>query len=430
MKLLESIKLPDDIECIYEPLEDLETCIYFQNNINTYTDEDLKVSNQIKVKLREKKIKFKSTVLIQCVFSNRFNRKSKIIHFYPLFQSFYNIFLYFQSQYWMRLCLLFVYVRSSSFEYLNNENIELRKHLKTCVSHLNTWLDTKMQLIAAQNKPDLVRPTDINLDMDSVDLAKIKRSSQDILSRLIAISNQYHKTDGRLQQLEMNVDSYKVEVISKELNRLKEAIDACQENFHTITLIYNKCLSHKTLDVVNDQETETECAKVDAERIDNKGDLTPVEESREYFGMRDLKDHRDTDSDTDGEESHQLRRTASYEDELNSIDKRLTRSFFAPVLKQLKTKIDPIKEQMKERELNFLLSRGIDRERIINFNEEQQDACKSDNDSDCDSDYSDNVKPKQRPDRYNEMRSFLEQKQQVLFMPVHLPSNGNEDILE
>lgn len=43
VKLLESNKLFEHIECMYEPLEDLSTCIYFQKDIDEFTSDDIKV---------------------------------------------------------------------------------------------------------------------------------------------------------------------------------------------------------------------------------------------------------------------------------------------------------------------------------------------------------------------------------------------------
>lgn len=44
VKLLESIALPEHIELMYEPLEDLSSSVYFQKNISEFTSDDIKVS--------------------------------------------------------------------------------------------------------------------------------------------------------------------------------------------------------------------------------------------------------------------------------------------------------------------------------------------------------------------------------------------------
>lgn len=43
VKLIESIPLPEHIEVMYEPLEELSTCIYFQKSIDQFTSDDIKV---------------------------------------------------------------------------------------------------------------------------------------------------------------------------------------------------------------------------------------------------------------------------------------------------------------------------------------------------------------------------------------------------
>lgn len=44
VKRLELILLPNHIESMYEPLEELTTCIYFQRNIDEFTSDDIKVN--------------------------------------------------------------------------------------------------------------------------------------------------------------------------------------------------------------------------------------------------------------------------------------------------------------------------------------------------------------------------------------------------
>lgn len=109
------------------------------------------------------------------------------------------------------------------------------------------------------------------------------------------------------------------------------------------------------------------------------------------------------------------------------IDMEITRLSFAPVLKQLKRKISPIQTQMKEREMQFLLSKGIDREKIINFDKTEENQIQTQM---LDEETSTPLKPKtkQPGDRYEETRSFLQQKQTFMIIPAnHLPSQTYEE---
>lgn len=44
VKFLEQLQLPEQIESNYDPLEDLNDCIYFQRSIKELSEEDIKVS--------------------------------------------------------------------------------------------------------------------------------------------------------------------------------------------------------------------------------------------------------------------------------------------------------------------------------------------------------------------------------------------------
>lgn len=47
VKEIERIRLPEHIERNYQPLEELNDCIYFQKNINDLSSDDLKVCKYI-----------------------------------------------------------------------------------------------------------------------------------------------------------------------------------------------------------------------------------------------------------------------------------------------------------------------------------------------------------------------------------------------
>lgn len=329
---------------------------------------------------------------------------------------------------------------------MNEGSIELRKNLRTNVKQLNENVCQK------QRSPDVNWQEKQRAKNDdtivSTDIFKIKRSSMDVLCRLIAIVNQYQNTDDRIQVLDKCTNKQQLMDILNEMKRVNESLCTCQTDFETLKLIYTKCLM-KSNDLPNEMEqnaNKTEpTPSIDEQNtsisLSDKNHLE--EESGEYFAMRDIKNTGDTDSD---EDDNQNRRSNKWYDELDNIDMKVTRSFFAPVLKQLKTKIDPIKDEMKEREMKFLLSKGIDRERILEFDKNNDDdttaqernAEHSDCESDEDGSASDEIliksktKSKYQASRYDEMRTFLEQKQQIQFLPLgNLPPlSGAEDVLE
>lgn len=358
-------------------------------------------------------------------------------------QAFYNIFLYFQSQFLTRLCLIVCYVQQSGLSYLNKESVQLQTNLRTHTKQLGIWLNENVR---PKKKPDenWQRKHAKSDAVVSTDIVKIKRSSMDVLCRLIAIVNQYQNTDDQIQLLNEHTNKQHLMEILNEMQRVNESLCACQEDFETLKLIYTKCLT-KT----NDLPIDVEQNQIQNESASTVDDLKPPldpndknpnldDENREYFAMRDIKNDEDSDSDDENQNARSTK--IKWYDELDNIDVKVTRSFFAPVLKQLKTKIDPIKEEMKEREMKYLLSKGIDREKIIEFDKNvdtpDQGSHTSDSDgSDSDSQNGDHnkAKTKQPTNRYNEMRAFLEQKQQIQFLPLGCnlpPLSGSEDVIE
>lgn len=47
VKILESISLPEHVDVLYEPLEDISTCIYFQKTAEEFTSDDIKVKTKL-----------------------------------------------------------------------------------------------------------------------------------------------------------------------------------------------------------------------------------------------------------------------------------------------------------------------------------------------------------------------------------------------
>lgn len=342
--------------------------------------------------------------------------------------------------------MIVCYVQQSGFRYLNEESIRLRINLRTNTEQLGIWLNENVR---QKKRPDAnwQEKHAKNDTIVSTDIFKIKRSSMDVLCRLIAIVNQYQSTDDQIQMLNESTNKQQLMDILNEMNRVNESLCACQEDCETLKLIYTKCLVKKfDLPIEVEQNSTPNEPVPSIDELNTSSDSNDKnhleDENREYFAMRDIKNEEE-ESDSDDDDNQNGRSTThKWYDELDNIDMKVTRSFFAPVLKQLKNKIDPIKEEMKEREMNYLLSRGIDREKIIEFDKNDDTPDQEHNNGGSDSGSEEDsasgeihIKAKTKPhaNRYNEMRAFLEQKQQIQFLPLggNLPPlSGSEDVIE
>ncbi|XP_031639004.1 uncharacterized protein LOC116351090 isoform X2 [Contarinia nasturtii] len=383
VKMLESIQLPDYTEMLYDPLEELSDCIYFQNS-ELFSSDHLK--------------------------------------------ALYNIFLFFQSQYLLRFYLTIRSNRKEGLKYLNSDNVRLRNCVKMYIEKLSSMFNASFQQIFQQKNLRGMKPKS---SMRNSDLSKIKRSSMDILCRLINITNEFHTIDNWVQ-FELEDDSG-IEVnrewinISKRMEQSKASLDICKSDFETFILINSKFFRQNVQSPIeDDDQSRSEHFTNTSMEIEDNENLVIEERNDEYFGIYDTISCKDNDG-----LNEIIRRKnipPSEQDECSCIDMEITRSSFAPVLKQLKMKILPIQTKMKERELKFLLSKGMDREKILNFDKKEDILlCETSTTS------TDNFKSKLKPshDRFEEMRSFLQQKPSVISIPPNnLPLNNYEDIIE
>lgn len=333
----------------------------------------------------------------------------------------YNIFLYFQSQYFLRIYLILHFSQKNGFKYLNKENICFRKNMKLRTEKLNFGLNTDVQQIFKLRKMDMLKSE--GNTPNNQDLQKMKKFSMDVFCRLFAITNKYQKIDEWIHSLEVNVHLNKNEMleISNELNKIKDSIDTCQGDLETLGLISNKLFDHtmpieQNGDLYKDKNIESNFSN----RSDENQTFNTEEESQEYFGINICEDTENESTDVKYV-AHDLQ---------EDMDMKVTQRCFAPVLKQLKSKINPIKTEMKERELKYLTSKGMDRDKIIEFVDNEDVQALEQNKDHMETRAKSQTKSS--GDRYNEARCLLQQKQQMLFMPsndLRSPSS-TEDILE
>lgn len=298
--------------------------------------------------------------------------------------------------------------------------------MKALTEKLVSWMNTSTYQICNNVHRKL---DDFRLEVSNPqnqDSLKMKSFSSDLLCRLTAIIQKYQSIDEWVHSHDMHTHIKKDEMlkISMELNLVKDSMNACQEDIEALNLIHNKCFT-QMFQIPN--ESNYDMSEKDAEnssnilkQFDDSQKCDIEEESREYFGMNICEE-------TENKNTEEKYLACSLQDELLNTDLKVTRLCFAPVLKQLKSKLSPIKTEMKERELKYLMSKGLDRDTIIKF-DENDDIQALKPDFGHTQTKSETKSPK---DRYYETRSFLQQKQQFMCMPLPLPLQlREEDILE
>lgn len=300
---------------------------------------------------------------------------------------------------------------------MNSENIQFRDKLKEHTNDLRSCTDEIIHRIKSKSKLTTLKIIN-ETNIKSTDVEKVKINSTDILCHLIAITSKFQDVDQRIQLIETSNPLWKEKIlsISVEITQAKELLSTCKDKFEIFETIHKRCLSQ-------DDETSIKQGKGElytylpnsSKSVDESSEMMAQDENREYFGLKSSFENEDEIVDIKNS-------SGNWEDTFNSNDMNLTRLSFAPVLRQLKSRIDPIKAEMKERELKFLMSKGIDREKIIEF--DQNDDSQSDM-------FAQNFGKTDLHDRYSETRSFLQQKQPFFLALASLPPPLNsEEIIE
>lgn len=332
----------------------------------------------------------------------------------------HNIFLFLQSQYLLRLCLVLVYNVSTGQKYLNNENIQFREKLKIHANELRSCTDECIHRIKSKCKLTTLQKIN-EANLESADIAKMKKGSIDILCRLIAITSKFQEIDQQIQLIESNNTLWQKVLLSTsvEIAQVKDLLATCQDEFEIFETIRKRCLSQDKKTPIKQEKDDSYTDSKNSTKSFEDSEMMTEDENREYFGLRSCPQ----DNESDNEIVDDKNGSDDWNDEINSNDMNITRLSFAPVLRQLKYKIDPIKAEMKERELKFLMLKGIDREKIIEFNQND--------DSQIDMFVKNKNEVKKLHDRYIETRSLL-QKKQLLSLPITglPPPSNSEEIIE
>lgn len=311
--------------------------------------------------------------------------------------------------------------------YIQSKLDALHAGLRLNIQHLESPLEF-LELKQTISKTKVLN-TNNGIGLDSSLLARVKRSSSDIACRLLALVREFQKIGGHIQSLQDNdlMNRQTFDNIMGELILCEEALVANMDDFRRMKLIFSKFM------ITNfniRQENTISNANIDAKEDGgqsetNRGETEDNVSGSDFFALCDSVGRPSSTSEDDFE-----RKKYEIEDELQEFDFEIARSSFAPVLRQLKMKIDPLKVAMKERELKFLIAKGFDRERILNT--EDTGCIFNVNNCGLDSTNSSHSSSKNNQRKYDELRALMQSKQQSMhLLPTIMPIPTNEEeILE
>lgn len=361
-------------------------------------------------------------------------------------QDLYNIFLYFQSQLLTRLCLTILFARKSAFKFLQKDVPRIQKEFNKATMEMTQYTDLLDNSRLLRDKLEMLAEAESTTAQNyySSTLSKIKRSSLDLLSRLIAVSNEYQNINNAIQAIAYNSQISDAEKsnysgIALRMRQIQQSFSDCQNDHLTLLLTYDSFL-FKSFNMKSEKVRITKSehvAKNDIETAENNNDdaaSSLSSENNDYFALRDSSDEFSSDDEDDAADKKASKGNYNVDEELANLDLKINKKYFAPVLKQLKTKIDPIKNDMNQRERRYLMSKGVDPEKLSKFSaKHSRVGLANSSHSDTDSDESKPKVPRSKQN-FDEMRKFLQQKQQFSLLPpsdnTTLPLTGTEDIIE
>lgn len=357
--------LPSKYDHIYEKLEDIKNSEPFSTNYIEFTFKDAKL--------------------------------------------FSNIFAYVQSHYLMRFGLAAAYHPVTNVIFC-----EFPKSRKLLNSHIAEHLLIFEKLTKPSNKSHFDKVRHV-LPTNSDSVTGLKNISLNFSSKTMILANDCRTLDIQIQNVfngEEDInnpiqkrDSF-LEIIPY-FRAIENNLGTCRDEFDRFYLSYNKFLNDnyniplkidvKSPDILNVKENQNSNVPVIV-------DETTKEILKDDFflvsgGAGDVQ-YETVDTDEDNI--------------LENASNRLVKSYFKPVLHQLRAKIDPINEQMKLKEKEVLAAKGI----IVD--EELLDDLKNERSTDDDEEIAihDLVNKKRKPQsKYSENRDFLISKSQN---PMHV----------
>lgn len=336
---------------------------------------------------------------------------------------FYNIFAYVQSHYLMRFGLVAAYYPIANVIFF--EFPKTRKLLNLQLADHNSIFEKLTKL--STNKTILEKHHQA-LPIVSDDVTRLKNNCLNFSSKIMIFANDCRNFDTEFQNLFNRGDKITnsknerdnfLDILPR-LQAIENNFTTCHEEFERFHLSFNKFLNDKYNIPVKIEVNSPNYNKNTVE--ENHSDtLNVVDETTKEV----LHDDFFLVSGGAGDEPNDQ---TDYKENIINVNNRLVKSYFRPVLNQLKAKIDPINEQMKIKEKEILAAKGI----AID-NELLDDDIIDKSTDDEENELHNFLKNKKTQSKFSENRDFLISKTQNTphfgFMPLPIKSMVNEDIV-
>lgn len=260
------------------------------------------------------------------------------------------------------------------------------------------------------SKSEVLEPVGGNLEQK--EMLRIRKLAQSFAAKILAVSLNCQHLDEELEEK----DPKNSKIILSAMSVIDGELAVCKDEYQRLVISYQKYLN-----------LEVAASKVDQETLNSA--LLPNSEVKVVSA--DAEPQQDDFFVLDGfEEDLEVERLTKT-DEIEEINSRIAKRYFKPVLRQLREKLEPIGEQMKERERKVLQAKGIE------FKEDLHDypATPGTPETSEDEGSDDEIQKKKIKSRrkYDEFREFLEKKEPInIFAGTLQPITNfmSEEVLE
>uniref|UniRef100_A0A336KFX7 CSON010353 protein n=1 Tax=Culicoides sonorensis TaxID=179676 RepID=A0A336KFX7_CULSO len=383
IKELESeYQISKKYELVYEPIEDLCQTEYFIKSLDEFSSKNIK--------------------------------------------EFLNLFLFVQSQYLLRLGLI-VATGDCDSDFIKYNTMNLSPLIDEQTTNCSYNFDLIM-FVASPDKENHSFKKVNERNQTPMDLLRAKSYSMSFVPKLLAVTHECVRLESALNNIIDNYDETdKEQDDMHDLLPIMSQIDSellmCQDEYQRLVITIQKFLNIAPVEKLNEIEDK---AFIDEEKAENKFEHDPRKVGESVFGYHDdffALDGMEDDEDLNEEKS----KTLDQEDD--HINRKIVKRTFKPVLKQLKSKIEPLATQMKEREKKVLTEKGIEVQDLQKSIGSTSDGSLSDSD---DEEKLRRKRENKSAQKYSEMREFLEQKQQLNLFGLKTPvaSLVQEDVIE
>uniref|UniRef100_W8ALR3 Vezatin n=1 Tax=Ceratitis capitata TaxID=7213 RepID=W8ALR3_CERCA len=418
-KLEAQYPLPARFAQYYSPMEELRECEYFKNNVTDYSPKHIK--------------------------------------------DFHNIFAYVQSQFLLRLALTIS--TKPSISELNAELVKIdclirqlvqeeENHFRNLAIELNKRKQLELEALNATKA----------MQNRSSPVAVLQDSSLKLSACMVAVAGECQALDITLQRLteteaEQKDNAKQLLQVANNMRAIESALSVCFDDFQRLMLVYNKFLNSNLDNQEHPTAAENESSAANNDEFPESFLRVEISQNHNDSNNRDdfyayMYDEQQAQAEREQQEADVRAQSSTDRDmEILNFEKRITKGKFRPVLKQLKDRIDPIRNEMLEKERQVLAAKGINVDDFFGKEEntrtiegvkpqnnassivaEHNDDGTSDSEGSADLELQRSNKKLKDRDNFAEMRNFLAQKQAInifkLDATAPITTTGDEEILE